>query len=266
MTQEPPKRPETPPAEPLRIVLVSPRNPLNIGAAARAMSNFGVRSLHLVNPYDRAFAEARSAVKSRYILEAAQIHNNLSDALAGCRLVVGTTASEGRDLHLPLYRLESAASQILQSAKPVALLFGSEKFGLSNDDLSYCQFLTRIPSRPEHGSMNLGQAIAICLYELHRNSQAESFAYPSPQTAAADDYHRFTEALSEILEGSGYINERTSESSKLKLRRLVQRLTLPESDARTWLGILRQVLWKVRGGGSRSDAILNRDDEGSSHL
>src|SRR5690348_14295928 len=94
-------------ADPIRIVLVSPRNPLNIGAAARAMSNFGFADLRLVNAYDLAFREAKSAVKSRYILEQAETYSSLAEAVAECSLVVGTTAVGHRDLHVPLYRLET---------------------------------------------------------------------------------------------------------------------------------------------------------------
>ena len=127
-------------ADPLRIVLVTPRNPLNIGAAARAMSNFGFTHLRLVNPYDVAFKEARSAVNSHYILENAQIFSTIGEAIADCSLVAGTTSVGHRDLHLPLYRLEPAGEIIREhvaSAKPVALLFGSEKFGLSTEAMSH---------------------------------------------------------------------------------------------------------------------------------
>ena len=236
--------------DPLRIVLVSPRNPLNIGAAARAMSNFGVRQLRLVNPYAVAFREAKSAVKSQYILQEAQVFESLVDAIGDCRLVVGTTAADNRDLHQPLYRLEAAGSIIHDHPKPIALLFGSEKFGLSNEDISFCNFLLRIPTRAAHSSMNLGQAVAICLYELHRNDEERAFRFPDSEKMIALDQHRFTSLLTEILEYSGYTREKTSESSQLKLRRLVGRLSPPASDAPNWLGILRQILWKVRGGGS----------------
>jgi tRNA/rRNA methyltransferase len=230
----------------LRVVLVSPRNPLNIGAAARAMSNFGVRDLRLVRPYDVAFREARSAVNAHYILEEAEVCSDLADALRGCKLVVGTTAVRNRDLHIPLYRLETAGPLIRQAEGPVALLFGSEKFGLSNEDLSFCRWALRIPTREEHGSMNLGQAVAICLYELQARQGARESAFPAAAIASAEHYERFTALLAEVLESSGYINERTSESTVLKLRRLVRRLQIPEGDAETWLGILRQIRWKVR--------------------
>lgn len=231
----------------LRIVLVSPRNPLNIGAAARAMSNFGFVDLRLVKPYSAAFQEARSAVRARYILEQAQVTDDIPAAVAGCALVVGTTAASHRDLRVPLYRLESAAAMIREQmgSQSIALLFGSEKFGLSNEDMSHCRWLLRIPTREEHGSMNLGQAVATCLYELRRDAGAESLRFATAQNASADDYERFTVLLLDVLAQSGYVNERTSKSTELKIRRLVRRLGVPAGDTETWLGILRQILWKV---------------------
>jgi TrmH family RNA methyltransferase len=236
-------------ADPLRIVLVSPRNPLNIGAAARAMSNFGFLDMRLVNAYDVAYREAKSAVKSQYILEQAQTYSSLAEAIAECSLVVGTTAVGHRDLHIPLYRLETGARLIrehLKSAK-AALLFGSEKFGLSNDDISHCHWLMRIPVRNEHASMNLGQAVAICLYELKRDEAAVNQPeYPSPALASAESLERLTSVFLQLLVEGGYTQERTSESSELKLRRLMRRLRLPDHDAEIMLGMLRQVLWKIR--------------------
>lgn len=235
-------------SEPLRVVLVDTRNPLNIGAVARAMSNFGFTDLRLVNPYEVAFREARSAVRSHYILEQAQIFDNLAAAVSDCTLVVGTTAVGHRDLHVPLYPLETGASIIREhlSSSRVALLFGSEKFGLSNDDLSHCHWATRIPTREEHGSMNLGQAVAICLYELRRTASAAEHRFDAPAVAHAEEQERFTELLLELLARSGYVQDRTAESTHLKIRRLIRRLGLPASDAETWLGILRQILWKIK--------------------
>ncbi len=232
----------------LRIVLASPRNPLNIGAAARAMSNFGFTDLRLVNPYDLAFTEARSAVRSQYILEQAQVCSSIADAVAGCTLVVGTTSIGNRELHVPLYRLEQAGRIMREHAAsaPVALLFGSEKFGLSNEDMSFCNWLLRIPSREEHGSMNLGQAVAICLYEMRREGSLAGLQLTHPKLADAGDLELITRLLVETLQLSGYVNERTAQSTELKLRRLVRRLRAPQSDMETWLGILRQILWKAK--------------------
>jgi tRNA/rRNA methyltransferase len=216
------------------------------------MSNFGFSCLRLVRPYDIAFREARSAVNSRYILEDAQVFDTVEEAIADCNLVVGTTAADGRDLHVPLYPLQTA-SQLLRthpSSAPAALLFGSEKFGLSNDDLSYCHWLTRIPTRHEHGSMNLGQAAAICLYELRRDNGQVNPNFPPVPRATEADYDRVGHLLFEVVRSSGYVNERTSESSRQKLRRLVRRLRIPQADVETWLGVLRQILWKVTKTGN----------------
>jgi TrmH family RNA methyltransferase len=212
------------------------------------MSNFGFGDLRLVNPYDVAFKEARSAVRARYILENAQVYETLSAAIADCTLVVGTTALGHRDLHVPLYRLEAAAAVIREHSADsnIALLFGSEKFGLSNEDMSHCHWVLRIPTRDEHGSMNLGQAVAICLYELRRSASEETVRFPAPRAASAEEYERITALLLDVLARSGYLNETTSASTGLKLRRLVRRLSLPAADAETWLGILRQILWKVK--------------------
>jgi TrmH family RNA methyltransferase len=235
-------------SDPLRIVLVSPRNPLNIGSAARAMSNFGFTDLRLVNPYDVAFKEARSAIRSRDILEQAQVFDNVAAAVGDCALVVGTTAVGNRDLHVPLYRLETAGTLIRTRLRSsgVALLFGSEKFGLSNEDMSYCHWLLRVPTREEHGSMNLGQAVAVCIYELRRDERAVEKRFKAQPPPAAEDLERITALWLELLGRSGYVNERTSKSTELKVRRLVHRLAIPGPDAATWLGMLRQILWKLK--------------------
>src|ERR1700694_4025800 len=158
----------------LRVVLVATRNPLNIGAAARAMSNFGFPRLRLVTPYEPAFREARSAVGASKVLASAEVYETVAEAVADCALVVGTTAVRHRDLHHPLRRLKVGARLLRKhlAASPVALLFGSEKRGLSNEDLSHCHWLMRIPTCEENISMNLGQAVAVCLYEVIRSGKA----------------------------------------------------------------------------------------------
>ncbi len=232
---------------PLRVVLVSPRNPLNIGAAARAMSNFGFAEMRLVNPYDVAFREAKSAVKSQKILQDAREYPTLAEAIADCALVVGTTSKGHRALEHPLRRLELGGRLIAKklASIPVALLFGSEKFGLTNQDMSYCHWLMRIPSREEHGSMNLGQAVAVCLYEIIRNPAAAKATPVLKREAKAEDLDRLTVLLEEVLELSGYVKERVEGSTSIKIRRLIRRMDLTEHDAEVWLGMLRQVLWKL---------------------
>jgi len=229
----------------LRVVLVSPRNPLNIGAAARAMSNFGVFELRLINAYNVAFKEAKSAVNASKILLNAREFSTIAEAVADCSLVVGTTSIGNRALEHPLKRLEAGGKIIAKAEGPVALLFGSEKFGLSNEDMSYCHWLMRIPTREEHGSMNLGQAVAVSLYEIIRNPAAVRLKPEAKPAASAEEMERVTALLEEVLEHSGYVQARVAESTKMKIRRLVRRMELNSHDAEVWLGMLRQIKWKL---------------------
>ena len=232
----------------LCVVLVEPRNPLNIGAAARAMSNFGFVELRLVNPYQVAYREARSAVNAHAILEDSREYPSVAEAISDSTLVVGTTAAGHRELQHPLRRLETGGRLIrkrLDAGSRVALLFGSEKFGLGNDAMSHCHWLMRIPTREEHGSMNLGQSVAVCLYELIRNKEAAKAKPEGKRLASAEQLERITEALLEALRQSGYVHPRVSVSTEMEIRRLVRRMNLAEHDAVVWLGMLRQVIWKL---------------------
>ncbi len=234
----------------LCIVLVGSRNPLNIGAAARAISNFGFCCLRLVHPYDVAFREARSAVDAESVLSGAEEFDQLPAAIADCSFVVGTTGGGQRNSEEPLYRLEAGAELIrtqLRTGSRVALLFGSEKTGLSNQDLSHCQLLLRIPTRTEHPSMNLGQAVAVVLYELIRGGPAEAIHPPAEQAlATAAERERLIALLLEALSFRGYAHPGTESLMEEKVRRLVRHLALTASDMNEWLGIVRQILWKLQ--------------------
>ncbi len=231
----------------LRVVLVTPHNPLNLGAAARAMSNFGFSHLRVVNPYDVAFRTSRSAVGAAKVLTDALEFTSVADAVADCTLVVGTTAVRQRELHHPLQRLEYGARQIRRQllSSPVALLFGSEKVGLSNEDLSHCHWLMRIPAYGDQISMNLGQAVAVCLYELIRNGRT-----PSEKTkqalATSRKIELVTKNLLDALQTSGYVKPGATAAAEEKLRRLIRRQNMTATDAELWLGMLRQILWKVK--------------------
>lgn len=264
----------------LRVVLVSTRNPLNIGAAARAMSNFGFAHLRVVTPYEPAYREARSAVGAAPVLAKAEQFDGVAEAVADCTLVVGTTAVGHRELHHPLRRLEDGAKIIRRqlgrgwageretarkktprgkiAPNRVALLFGSEKFGLTNEDLSHCHWLLHVPTSAQNISMNLGQAVAVCLYELIRGSKtetkfaakfAERFVKTAEklQPATAGELERFTAVLTEALSVSGFLDLRKVADADERVRRLVRRLNLPSRDADMWTGIMRQIVWKLRG-------------------
>lgn len=236
----------------LCVILVSTRNPLNIGAAARAMCNFGFADLRLVQPYDLAFREARSAVGASSVLTDAKVFATVAEAVADCTLVIGTTAIGHRQLQHPLHILKDGAPPILQelaasSDQPsrVAILFGSEKVGLSNLDLDHCHWLMHIPTGDEQKSMNLGQAVAVCLYELTRDA-APPFPATDPPRASAEEFERLTTVLLETLQASEYIGADSAESKEQNIRRMVRRMRLSSEDATNWLGMLRQILWKLR--------------------
>jgi TrmH family RNA methyltransferase len=233
----------------LRVVLVAARNPLNIGAAARAMSNFGFRHLRVVNSYKVAFHEARSAVGASVVLASAEEYKTVAEAVADCTLVVGTTAVRHRELQHPLRRLEYGTRLIRKQlgSSRVAILFGSEKFGLSNAALSHCHWLMRIPTCEENISMNLGQAVAVCLYELIRDTKAARTT-EKVKSASSAELERITTTLLEAMRASGYLDRRPIADVDERMRRLVRRLNLPARDAVVWLGILRQIVWKLRSG------------------
>jgi TrmH family RNA methyltransferase len=232
----------------LIVVLVRPRNPLNIGAAARAMSNFGCRSLRLVNPYKLAFRDARSAMGGSEILKTAEEFSSVADAIADCVFVVGTAAIGDRAVTQPVHLLDQQTGNDLRDELQqgrVALLFGSEKTGLSNKDFSYCRWLLKIPTSDQNISMNLGQAVAVCLYELAKSGASQS-AIPVTDLASAGDLENITQCLMESLRISGYVKPGTDELFEKKARQLLVRLELGAYDAKLLLGMLRQILWKLR--------------------
>ena len=238
----------------LRVVLVNTRNPLNIGAAARAMSNFGFLHLRVVDPFGLAFREARSAVGAASVLAQAEEFQSLAEAVADCSLVVGTSAVGRRDPQHLVRDLRQGGRMIRKrlARDRVALLFGSEKRGLSNEHLSHCHWLLRVPTREQHRSMNLGQAVAVCVYELARERKKSIAAWKKAALATAGDLERLTSLLLGALRASGYLKVQADSENKSrgaapeKIRRLIRRMSLSAPDAELLLGMVRQILWKIK--------------------
>ncbi len=250
----------------LAVVLVSPRNTLNIGAVARAMSNFGAHDLRVANIFYKEFRSASSAVgPSAQLLRNARDYPSVAEAVHDAQLVIGTSGAAGTKLQ-PIERLETSSVRIkkaLVRGERVALLFGSEKFGLSNDDMSHCHALLRIPTREEHPSMNLGQAAALCLYELARIDPAALPTEPKrerderwlPQEfprdagdrapAPSETVERLTTLLEEALLASEFPGT-GSPTRRRQLRNYMRRLRFSGRDAELAHGFLRQMLWKLR--------------------
>ena len=212
------------------------------------MSNFGVRHLALVNPYRVAFREARSAVGASAVLSGAREFASVAEAVADCCLVVGTTAVRNRALEHPLRRLNDQSASIIHTAMQsgrVALLFGSEKIGLTNEDFTHCHWLLNIPTREQHLSMNLGQAVAVCLFGF-AGSVADEVTTVDGEPAAAGEVEKITQNLYEALKISGYVKPGNDRVSENKVRRLMLRLNLGAMDAKVFLGMVRQIVWKLR--------------------
>jgi TrmH family RNA methyltransferase len=247
----------------LSVVLVGARNPSNIGAAARAMHDFGFSDLRVVNEYGASFEaaqlEAKSAVAASEVMENARLFASVAEAVADCQVVVGTTAIGEREMRQVVEPLRVTAPKMaaaLQgSEERVALLFGSEKTGLTNEQLSHCSLLTTIPMyQPEgarHLSMNLGQSVAVCLYELAREGFEGARELPVKHEAAAtgDDRERLTQLLLDAMHAVGYTRRYPQNASETLVRQLAQQLGVSHREAMTWMGFLRQVLWRERGEG-----------------
>lgn len=239
------------------MVLVRARNPNNIGAVARAMHDFGFSDLRIVNEYSVSFETAKSAVDASEVIARARVFGSVAEAVADCTLVAATTAVGERALEHPLHAIVEAAVLIKAAcAQPdgrAAILFGSEKTGLSNEEFSHANFLVTIPmfehEDVRHPSMNLGQAAAVCLYELVRSEGAHA-GVGVREPAKAGDIERVAALLGEVLEASGYRSKHAN-ATEDETRRLVVRMGLKAADVPVWMGILRQMLWKARDGGER---------------
>lgn len=236
-------------ADKLVIVLVRARNPSNIGAVARAMHDFGFANLRVVNEFPVPFAAAKSAVDAASVLASATEHETLAEAVADCTLVLGTTAVGERVLQHPLFLLPEGARRVADELAigRVALLFGSEKTGLSNDELSHCHALVTIPmnqlSDGSHLSMNLGQAAAVCLWQIAQELGAVREAVRTESAgASAAELERLTGMLTDIMEQSGYSRRHPANAREAVVRRLVRRMGLVPGDAQVWTGVLRQLL------------------------
>jgi len=247
------------------VVLVRARNPSNIGASARAIHDLGFSQLRIVNEFPVPFHAAKSAVDASSVLQSALEFPTVAEAVADCTHVFGTTAVGERVLEHPLQLLAEAAQTInnqlvADPASRIAILFGSEKTGLSNDELSHCHALLTIPMNPRttdrHLSMNLGQAVAVVLYTLantaadsylHHASQPHRDEWVTTELATSGEIERLTTLLRSLLDTCGYTRRHPANSREPIIRRLVRRMALNSTDAQVWTGILRQFQHALAG-------------------
>lgn len=228
----------------IRIVLINTTHPGNIGATARAMKVMGLSSLHLVTPkiYPHADATARASGADD-VLQHAQVHDSLESALRGCGLVLGTSARL-RSLALPVADARRAARQALaeSAGHEVALLFGRERYGLTNEEIQRCHWLVNIPSNPDYSSLNIAQAVQIMAYELRIAAQGfADIELSPPDWQPVDDtqMERLFEHLEQTLLDIRFLNPRQPKKLMARLRRLFNRARPDQNEINILRGILK---------------------------
>ena len=234
----------------IRIVMVETSHPGNIGAAARAMKNMQLDELYLVNPVLFPHREAISrASGAEDILEQATVCDSLSAALEGCQRVYGASARAQRTIPWPQLNARECAEEVatLPGESKVAVLFGREQSGLTNDELEYCNTLLHIPTNPDYSSLNVAAAIQVVSYELHMarlGEQAATVAQNDDPLATADELEGLIEHLERVMLNTGFLDPDNPRQLMRRLRRLYQRSRLEKTE----LNILRGILTSVEKG------------------
>jgi len=228
----------------VRIILINTTHPGNIGATARAMKVMGLSSLHLVTPKIFPNAEATAmASGADDLLQSAVVHDSLDSALAGCSLVLGTSARL-RSLSMPMLDARRAANQAIaeSDSHEIALLFGRERYGLTNEEIQRCHFLVNIPSNPDYSSLNIAQAVQILAYELRIAAQGFSnieLAPPDWQPVDDVQMERLFEHLEQTLLDIRFLNPRQPKRLMARLRRLFNRARPDQNEINILRGILK---------------------------
>lgn len=237
----------------VRIILVEPAGPINVGSIARVMKNFGFNHLVLVNPQCNPLStEAlHMAVHAKNVLESAVIARTLPEALQGCTRAIATTARV-RDWDLPLENPRTALPWLLEPPQqPAALIFGREDRGLSNEELNYAQRFIRIPTDSSYPALNLATAVGICCYELaQRNADNEDteisdFSASPHEPASLDILEEYYQQLESLLLKIGYLYPHTAASRMEKFRQMYNRSQLQIKEVGMLRGILRQIEWML---------------------
>jgi tRNA (cytidine32/uridine32-2'-O)-methyltransferase len=232
----------------IRIVLVRPTHPGNVGATARAMKNMSLHHLYLVAPEDFPSADATDrAAGADDVLENAVICASLDEALKDCHLVIGTSARPRR-IEWPALDPESCARRLVDGAQqgPVALLFGQERTGLLNAELDRCHFVVTIPADSNYSSLNLACAVQILAYEIHLAglsgpSARLADAREGSRLASDEDMQRFYHHMEEVLQLIGFLDPANPRRLMRRLMRLFNRAELDHNEMNILRGILTAV-------------------------
>jgi TrmH family RNA methyltransferase len=228
----------------IRVVLVRPTHPGNIGAAARAMKTMGLRSLALVEPCAPRDEQARAmAANATDVLDTARVYGSLDEAIRDCAWVVGTSARHRR-IEWPELTPGQAADELLARSRsqPVAMLFGQERAGLTNEELDRCQAVVTIPADPDYSSLNVAAAVQILAYEISKASLAGRPSTHRAPLATHEDMRYFYRHLQEVLIETGFLDPR---NPRLLMRRLVRLFNRAAPDDNE-LNILRGILTEIQ--------------------
>jgi tRNA/rRNA methyltransferase len=229
----------------IRIVLVETSHPGNLGAVARAMKVMGLNDLRLVNPKceidDEARARASGAVD---VLERASLGASLDEALVNTVMAAACT-SRRRDLPHPAFTPRQAAPELLKLATgaPVAVVFGSETFGLSNEQLIKCRWLVNIPTNPEYASLNLGAAVQVLAYELRSSLMDAPLDLPEFDPAPHEAVESLLTEMERTLVEIGFLDPANPKRLMPRLRRFFAKAGLEKEEVAIWRGILSAANW-----------------------
>jgi TrmH family RNA methyltransferase len=233
----------------IRVVLIQPTHPGNIGATARAMANMGLTRLVLVQP--RSFPDSAATARAAgadHILDNAIIVSDLDQAISDCALVIGSTARP-RTIKWPQLQPEEAMEKVAEIARhaPVAILFGRESRGLTNSELDRCHYLVRIPVDPEHSSLNLASAVMVLMYELRKAVASDAHsekAVVSEGLATAEEMQHFYRHLQQVLILLEFGDGRSTKLHR-KLTRLFNRAGPYAQEIRMMRGIFSAIEEKL---------------------
>ncbi|PWY56222.1 tRNA (cytosine(32)/uridine(32)-2'-O)-methyltransferase TrmJ [Legionella qingyii] len=245
----------------IRIILLATSHPGNIGSTARAMKTMGLNSLYLVKPKSFPDYKAKEmAAGADDLLESAIVTETLDEALIGCQLILGTSARP-RGLSLPGLLPASCADLVSKQAEDtqIAIVFGREHAGLTNEELLKCHYHIHIPSNPEYSSLNLAQAVQIVAYELRMKILAPKaeVALRQDEYATADEIEQFYEHLRDVFIEIQFLKASNPRRLMQRVRRLFNRVNLEKMEVNLLRGMLSQVQksleWASKRGGSERD-------------
>ena len=234
----------------VRVVLVGTTHPGNIGATARAMKNMGMVNLALVKPKDFPSNEAIYRSKAaKDVLESAQIYENLEDAVSDCELVIGTSA-RGRTVPWPVLSPKEAADRVAVHSEnnKVAIVFGREDRGLTNQELGLCNLHVHIPADPEYSSLNLSQAVQILVYEIRVSilKDQECEEYWDVDLATNEQTERLIDHMDELMKEVEFYDVQNPRKLLLRVRRFFKRSRIDVMEANIFRGLFAAIQKKLK--------------------